>query len=140
MTIIYIAHAIQVVNKKRGGYSVKQVIYNSYTNPSNAHQEACDIIVQILKKENYFTEKTKTKKSKDDDSGDALEQSSASGKGNGKSEYERRKERVNDIVSNQDPPAGKYYDLDDILSKWSPDIPELDTKKYDVHVSESDLK
>jgi hypothetical protein len=126
MTVIYVTHAIQVVAKKSGGYAIKHVIYDSFKDPSSAHQQACTVIVQILEKEDYFSEKPVP--------------TSAGVPGTpGTSEHEKRMEKVKSILGNQDPSAGKHYDLDNLISKWSPTIPELKTKKYDIYVSESTL-
>lgn len=144
MTIIYITHAVQIIAKKNGGYSCKQVIYGSHTDPSDAYQQACSIIDIVFKKEDYFTEKP-VKSGKSGKTGNSNNKSpndndDDSGSLRVKTEFAKRKQRVKEIMSNQDPSAGKYYDLDNLMSKWAPSIPELSSKKYDIRVSESELQ
>lgn len=139
MTIVYVTHAVQIITKKQGGYSCKQVIYNSHTDPSNAYQQACGVITAVFENEDYFTEKTK-KPGKPNDESANMANTDDAGSLRVKTEFEKRKQRVKEIMSNQDPPAGKYYDLDNLMSKWAPNIPELGAKKYDIRVSESELQ
>ena len=113
MTIVYVVNVVNVVSKKRGGYSIKHDIQGAYKNPSQAQSKACKIITRLLEKEHYFV-------TADDDAN-------------------ARKDAVDEIMKNEDPPAGKYYDLDNLMYEWSGDIPDLQTKKYDVHVTETKL-
>lgn len=129
MPVIYVVNAVQVVRKKKGGFSVKSVIYDSFDDPSAANQLACEVIEKILKKENYFTEKPSKAKENENEKESSDEPSV----------WDTRKQEVHDTMRSEEPPAAKYYDMMSFLD-WCPEIPELaNTKKYDVLVCESEL-
>ena len=129
MKVIYVVHSVQVV-KKKNGLRPKPNVTEAFIDPSRAHKTACKTIEKIIKRESYFTEKP----AKSAPPADAPTSPTSP-----TNEYEKRVARVKEIMESDQPWPAKYYDMDDLLSRWCPTVVELNCKKYDVRVSECDL-
>lgn len=144
MKVIYVVHSVQVV-KKKNGFRPKPTVTEAFSDPSRAHKTACKSIEKIIKRENYFTEKP-PKTAKVPEPAEPAEPAKpaepaepAKSIETAPSEYEKRMGCVKEIMESDQPWPAKYYDMDDLLSRWCPTVAELNCKKYDVRVSECDL-
>jgi hypothetical protein len=133
MPVTYVVHSLRIVNKKNGLHP-KQEVYESFSDPSEAYELACKKISAIIKREGYFTEKPeKAEKAEKAEKVETVEKVEKP-----LSEYERRQKAVSETMKSDEPWPAKYYDMDDILSKWCPVVPELNCKKYDIRVTDCD--
>ena len=112
MTIIYTTHSLQVIPKKKG-LTAKQSIAGSFADPVQAYKCACELIRDIIAREKYFTDEIELCKA--------------------------REHEVTEIMDSKDPWASKYYDMDSLITKWCPLVPELGIRRFDVCVTDNDF-